>query len=117
MTTRIKVTRKTARLLEHFLAHREIGSPVTGISAMHSKVGPASFYPSPARLEQARWAYSEWEVLPEEEERPRRRYYYLTEHGVLLARQAVDEYKNRKPWWKRLAKWLNEATDNTDGDD
>ena len=50
---------------------------------------PGTIYPILARLEQAGWLHSEWEVLDEHQAgRPRRRYYRLTADGATAAATA-----------------------------
>lgn len=124
MTANIKVTRKTVRLLRHMLKYWSIDSPVTGLTATRfGKVGSGSFYPAVERLEQAGWVRKEWgagptreewEKAPEKHKRPRQMLYFLTEDGARWAEQAVKEYDNRKPWWKRLLKALDDISDGDD---
>lgn len=98
----IRVTRKTARLLDLMLDARRFNVPTTAAMVMKKKVGPGSFYPLIIRLEGAGWVYSEWKELPEGAERPRRRFYYLTEDGARWAHEAVKEYDALPPWWMRV---------------
>lgn len=52
---------------------------------------PGTIYPILARLEQAGWVDSEWEVLDESAaRRPRRRYYRLTAAGETAAATAAQ---------------------------
>lgn len=103
MTT-IRVTRKTAKLLDLMLTARRFNTHTTASMAMREGIGSGSFYPLIVRLENAGFVYGEWEVLPEGTERPPRRFYYLTEDGARWAWAATQEYDNRAPWWKRIGR-------------
>lgn len=124
MTKPIKVTRKTARLLCVLLeVHegRETIGPLFHMSsaamARQARLGIGSFYLLMVRLEGAGWVESEKEKVPEGVNRPPRAFYHLTEDGVRWAEQALKEHDNRKPWYKRLVKWIEDATDDMDGED
>ena len=58
---------------------------------------PGTIYPILARLEQAGWVHSEWEVVDESAAgRPRRRYYRLTADGVSAAAAALAAVPPRR---------------------
>ncbi len=60
--------------------------------AKSAGLATGSLYPILARLEQAGWVESRWEVIDQKAEgRPRRRYYSLTRDGAVQARQALAE--------------------------
>jgi len=69
-------------------------------------VGAGTLYPLLARLEDAGWLISEWEIVdPSEAGRPRRRYYRLTGVGQTRARAAFAEFQigdiGGTPSWAR----------------
>lgn len=102
----VRVTRKTARLLKALLDARN-SFPVPSRDLMRdSRVTAGSYYVLMARLETAGWVESEWEVVPEDEVRPRRRFYRFTEQGVTLAEQAVKEDAVRFTLWDMIKKGL-----------
>lgn len=128
MTTDIRVTRKAVRLLHVLLgvhALRTVNSkqvpppePYHMPSAMmmrQARLSSASFYPLIERLRGAGWVRWEKEVVPDGVIRPPRTFYHLTDDGVVWARMATRG-RERKPWWKRLAKWIEDATDGMDDD-
>src|SRR6266446_372740 len=55
-------------------------------------VSSGTLYPLLARLENAGWLASEWELIdPSKTGRPRRRFYRLTGHGQTSASRALAE--------------------------
>jgi len=69
--------------------------------ARRAKLKPSALYPILKRLEEAKYATSDWEEqAPEDLGRPRRRYYRLTPNGVDFAEAALAEHVeslNRAP--------------------
>lgn len=58
---------------------------------------PGTIYPILARLEQAGWLHSEWEIVDEHAAgRPRRRYYRLTADGATAASAATASAEHRR---------------------
>ena len=60
-----------------------------------------SLYPILQRLEDDGWIEGDWELLPDDAQRPRRRYYRLTATGLPAARaelrRAVDLVRRAQP--------------------
>jgi PadR family transcriptional regulator, regulatory protein PadR len=58
--------------------------------ARETGIGSGTLYPLLARLEEAGWLTSEWEVIdPHQAARPRRRFYKLTAYGASNARSEL----------------------------
>jgi PadR family transcriptional regulator PadR len=61
--------------------------------ARRAQLKPSALYPILKRLEEEKFATSDWEEqAPEDLGRPRRRYYRLTPKGVDFAQNALAEH-------------------------
>ncbi len=77
------------RVLALFLEAPQTGRYVLEI-AKEAGVGSSTLYPLLARLEAAGWLTSEWEDLdPKAEGRPARRLYWITDLGIVEARNEI----------------------------
>lgn len=81
-------TLKVLKLLLEKPREKRSGADIT----RSANIGSGTLYPLLARLEQAGWLRSEWEIVdPAEAGRPRRRFYKLTGIGQTNARKALAE--------------------------
>jgi PadR family transcriptional regulator, regulatory protein PadR len=89
----IRLTGPMLKVLKLFLAQPREQRSGAEVSR-EAKVGSGTLYPMLARLEQAGWLISEWEVIdPREAGRPRRRFYKLTGLGQRKANAALAEFQ------------------------
>ena len=89
----IRLSGPTLKVLKLFLAKPREGRSGAEISR-ETKVGSGTLYPMLARLEQAGWLTSEWEIInPREAGRPRRRFYKLTAVGQTKANAAFADFQ------------------------
>lgn len=94
-----RMTLQVRLVLQAFLHAPD--APLYGLEVVEATgLLPGTIYPILARLEQAGWLVSEWEVVDEQAAgRPRRRYYRLTADGVAAARDmpALPGAVRRRP--------------------
>lgn len=89
----VRLSGPTLKVLKLFLAKPREGRSGAEISR-ETGVGSGTLYPMLARLEQAGWLTSEWEVIdPSEAGRPRRRFYKLSALGQIQANTAFSEFQ------------------------
>jgi DNA-binding PadR family transcriptional regulator len=89
----IRLSGPTLKVLKFFLTKPRAGRSGAEISR-ETQVGSGTLYPMLARLEQAGWLTSEWEIVdPKEVGRPRRRYYKLTGLGQKKATEAFVDFQ------------------------
>lgn len=101
----VRVTRKTARLLQAMLDAQEFDHPVLSADLMrHAHISANRFFPLMAALQNAEWVEEEWEVLPEGEHRPRHLFYKLTPFGTLAAQEEVARDTARFALWDMIKK-------------
>lgn len=91
MNEDIRLTQPTLRVLRLFLEKPR--EPRSGADiAKATRVGSGTLYPMLARLENAGWLESEWELIdPSTAGRPRRRFYKLSGVGFRNAYSALSD--------------------------
>jgi PadR family transcriptional regulator PadR len=91
MKTDIRLSAPTLKVIKLLLEKPREGRSGADISRTLG-ISSGTLYPLLARLENAGWINSEWELMdPSDAGRPRRRFYILTGHGQTLASRALAE--------------------------
>ena len=95
MVTSVRMTVAVAKVVAAFLA--DPAADRYGLDLMRVTGHPSgTLYPILLRLQRAGWVEARWEdVDPASAGRPARRYYRLTPDGVVAARTAVAELRER----------------------
>ncbi|MEV0134609.1 PadR family transcriptional regulator [Dactylosporangium sp. NPDC050688] len=95
MVTSVRMTVAVAKVVAAFLA--DPAADRYGLDLMRVTGHPSgTLYPILLRLQRAGWVEAHWEdVDPVSAGRPARRYYRLTPDGVVTARTAVAELRER----------------------
>lgn len=97
----MRVNRKQARVLEDLLERRRWSEYADYQDVRRAtRVGPGTFHPLMVQLELAGWVLLFKEQLPPYAVVAPRTFYALTEQGANWAREAVEEWKER-----RAARW------------
>ncbi|MGW3459736.1 PadR family transcriptional regulator [Streptomyces olivaceoviridis] len=95
MKTPFRITSATLDVMEAFLVADE---DLHGFAVARAAGKPTgSIYPILARLEEAGWLESHWELEHPDPGRPRRRFYKLTPDGMASARAVVLERRGQLP--------------------
>ena len=82
MDQSVRLSGPTLKVLKLLLEKPGVRSQSGADISRSTNVGSGTLYPLLARLEQAGWLRSEWEVVdPSEVGRPRRRFYKITGTG------------------------------------
>lgn len=97
----IRMNRRTASVLRHFVKRYTQGMPVSASDAMAEHIGVGTFYPVATRMLELGWVQVV-EEDPYPEDRPMRTFYQLTPRGYNKVLAELRTYNQWPSLWERI---------------